>query len=155
MRVRTLFAPLLGLALFGAAPAHAQLSASVGAGVAQPRGDLDDGFENGFTVRTQLALSALGLVNVHAQAGWTRFGADDTAEVDLDDANVFHAGVGGRLGVLGLAFVGLNGVWFGGDSEDDFGLLPEVGVGLGPLEVVADYRLGDEGWLSLRGALKF
>jgi len=72
------------------------------------------------------------------------------------DADILHAGVGARLGVFGLAFVGANAAYFFGDGDEDVGFFPEIGVGLGPLEVVADYRIGsDFNWFGLRGALEF
>lgn len=153
MRTRALLTLVLGLFLVTAGTAHAQTSASIGVGVASPQGDFGDVVDEGYTVRAQLALSALGLVSVHTQGGWTRFPAE--SEVD-DDANILHAGVGARLGVFGIMFVGANGAYFFGDGDDEVGFFPEIGVGLGPLEVVADYRVGsDFDWFGLRGALKF
>jgi len=160
---------LVALVLAVPGDAHAQASASIGAGVATPQGEFGDFFDSGYTIRAQLALSALGLVEVHTQAGWSRFSSDfDPGTVvpdgdvpagieDIDgDADIFHAGVGARLGVFGLAFIGANGAYFFGDGDDDVGFFPEIGVGVGPLEVVADYRFGsDFDWFGLRGALKF
>jgi len=134
-----------------ATPARAQLGASIGAGVATPQGDLEDAYDSGYTARAQLTLSALGLFEVHGQAGWTRFPAKSDAVDDLDQ---LHAGAGARLSVFPLVFVGANAAYFFGDADEEVGFFPEVGVGLGPLEVVLDYRVGDEGWLGIRGALK-
>jgi len=162
--------PLIVCLLFvPAAAAQAQLSKSIGIGVASPQGEFGDYFDEGYTVRGQFQLSALGLIAVHTQAGWTRFSSDfDPGTVVPDsnvpasiegidgDADILHAGVGARLGVFGLAFVGANAAYFFGDGDEDVGFFPEIGVGLGPLEVVADYRIGsDFNWFGLRGALKF
>lgn len=169
MRTRFILPALAALALTVPADASAQANASIGVGVASPQGDFGDFFDSGYTVRGQFALSALGLFEVHTQAGWSRFGlgydpgfvvadGDVPAEIEAidGDADIFHAGVGARLGILGLAFIGANGAYFFGDGDDDIGFFPEIGVGLGPLEVVADYRFGsDFDWFGLRGALKF
>jgi hypothetical protein len=134
---------------------EAQIQTSIGAGIAVPTGDFGDVADNGYTVRGQLGVSLL-LASVHAQVGWTRFPGPEIAGIEADDADIWHAGVGGRFG-LGLFWVGLNAAYFGGDGEDDgLGFFPEVGLGLGPLEAVADYRIdGDAKWLGLRAALKF
>jgi len=65
--------PLIVCLLFvPAAAAQAQLSKSIGIGVASPQGEFGDYFDEGYTVRGQFQLSALGLIAVHTQAGWTR-----------------------------------------------------------------------------------
>ena len=131
-----------------------QINASLGAGVAVPTGDFGDLQDNGYTVRGQLGLSLL-LASVHAQVGWTRFPSKDLAALELTDVDIYHAGVGARFG-LGLFWLGLNAAYFSGDGEDGAGVFPEVGVGLGPIEAVADYRVdGDAKWLGVRAALKF
>jgi len=146
----------LALAL-AAQPAQAQLSTSIGAGIAAPQGDLGDGFDNGYTVRGQVGLSLVGLVEGHVQAGWSRFPVKEGV-VGGEDADIYHAGVGARVG-LGLIFVGANAAYFFGDDPGDnseLGFFPEVGIGLGPLEAVADYRIdGDAKWFGIRAALKF
>jgi hypothetical protein len=150
MRLRISFALSLALLLF-AAPAHGQTS--IGVGIASAQGDFGDVADNGYTIRAQRALSLLGLVAIHAQGGWSRFEAKGESSADAD---ILHAGVGARLGGFGLVFVGANAAYFFGDGDDEIGFFPEVGIGLGPLEVVADYRLGsDFNWFGLRGALKF
>jgi hypothetical protein len=151
---------LIGFALLSAGQAHAQASASLGVGLASPQGDLGDYFDSGYTVRAQLALSALGIVEVHTQAGWSRFPVGDATvdreEYQVGDADLLHAGVGARLGIFGLIFVGANGAYFFGEGDNEIGFFPEVGIGIGPLEVVADYRFGsDFDWFGLRGGLKF
>lgn len=141
------------LLLLAAVPAHAQLgtSTSIGVGWATPQGDLDDVVDDGYTVRGQLGLSALGLVQVHGQGGWTRF---DAGSESSDDFDLFHAGVGARVG-LGLVFVGANAVYFFGDGDDEVGFFPEVGVSLLMLEIVADYNFSaDRDWFAIRAALK-
>lgn len=135
--------------------AAAQISGSVGGGVAAPTGDLGDAYDTGLTVRAQAGVSLL-VASVHGQVGWTRFpGKELTGGVDVEDIDFFHAGVGGRFG-LGLFWVGLNAAYFSGDGDDGLGFFPEVGAGFGPIEAVADYRLdGDAHWLGLRAGLRF
>lgn len=139
-----------------AAPGAAQgLGWSVGAGVANPLGDFGDFYGPGYTLRGQLALD-LVLVDVHAQAGWSRFSADDDVSDAVDEtANLTHIAVGTRFG-LGLLWVGANAGYFSGDDEDGLGFFPEVGAGLGPVEAVLDVRIdGDTKWWALRGAIRF
>lgn len=147
----------LGLAI-AAQPAQAQISKSIGVGIAVPQSDLGDTYDDGFTARGQVALSLIGIVQVHAQAGWTRFPVMQEFTDDLDDADIYHAGVGGRVG-LGLVFVGVNTAYFFGDDPGDnseLGFFPEVGIGFGPIEAVADYRIdGEAKWFGLRAALSF
>lgn len=151
MSKRFALALVAGMLAFAAAPTEAQISTSLGAGWATPQGDLDDVVDDGYTVRGQLALSALGLVGVHAQGGWTRFAASGEAADDLD---IFHAALGARVG-MGLLFVGANAAYFFGDGEDEAGFFPEVGLSFLMLEVVADYNFtADRDWFAIRAALK-
>jgi hypothetical protein len=152
MQVRSLIL-LLALVAAGASPAHAQIgtTTSIGVGWATPQGDLDDAVDDGYTVRAQLGLSALGLIQIHGQGGWTRFGAGSES---ADDVDLLHAGVGARVG-LGLVFVGANAVYFFGDGDDEVGFFPEIGVSLLMLELVADYNFSaDRDWFAVRAALR-
>ena len=153
-RIRTTL-PLL--VMIGLAPAalEAQLYKSIGAGVAIPVGDYADSFERGYTVRAQVGFS-LTAVGIHAQAGWSRFPAIQTGDIGLADDDIYHVAAGARVG-LGILWVGANAGLFGGDDDHDgLAFFPEVGVGLGPLEAVADLRIsGDTRWLGLRVGLRF
>ena len=154
------------LTLVGPTEAQSQIRTSLGVGVATPMGDFGDVADAGFTLRGQAGLS-LVLADVHVQAGYSRFPGTsfefggETFEVD-EDFNPFHVGAGGRVG-LGLLWVGLTGVYTFGDAIDEIDLgsdglafLPEVGVGLGPIEVVADYlAFSDVSWIGLRAASRF
>lgn len=140
------------------AAASGQTHPSIGAGITVPASDFADLYDNGYTVRGQVSLD-LPVVEAHIQGGWSRFvGKQVTGGTDpetLDDANVYHAGAGARVG-LGVLFVGANAVYFFGDLDEGFGFLPEAGVGVGPIEFVADYRAdGDANWFGIRAALKF
>jgi hypothetical protein len=139
--------------------AEAQRYSSLGAGLAVPVGDMSDVYDTGWTVRGQTGLSFV-LVDAHVQTGWSRFpGKDYTAggvTVSAEDINVYHAGVGARVG-LGLVWVGANAAYFFGDLDDDgLGLFPEVGAHIGPIEAVVDYRIdGEVNWLGARVGLRF
>jgi len=149
-------AAVAALLLVAPATAAAQLSASVGAGVANPLGDFGDIVDPGFTLRGQVGVNLL-VAGVHAQVGYSRFSGitDEEAGLDTGDVDIYHYGLGGRVGV-GLAWLGATAARFSGDGEGTFGFIPEVGVGLGPLEAVADVRItGDQKWWALRGALRF
>ncbi|MEJ2504044.1 MAG: hypothetical protein P8177_12170 [Gemmatimonadota bacterium] len=150
-RLRSALIPCVLVAIaLAPADGNAQIYSSVGAGVAVPTGDFGDNFDTGWTVRGQLGLSFV-LVDGHVQAGWSRFPGKDSVE----DADIYHAGVGARVG-LGLVFVGANAAYFFGDGEDGVGFFPEIGAHIGPIEAVADYRIdGDNKWLGARVGLRF
>lgn len=146
---RTLALAALALLLASPPDVEAQISGSIAAGVANPLGDFGDTLDSGFTFRGQAGISLL-LVGLHAQVGWTRFPGKGGGGIGFEGADFFHAGAGGRVG-LGMAWVGLTGAWFSGDGEDGLGLLPEVGLGLGPVEAVVDARVdGDAKWFAVR-----
>ncbi|MGD2067285.1 MAG: hypothetical protein PVI57_01270 [Gemmatimonadota bacterium] len=149
---------LLACAALHPGGASAQASTSLGAGLAVPLGDFGDFAGTGYTIRGQAGLS-LVLADIHVQAGWSHFPGEDATvageTVSGEGADIFHTGVGARLG-LGLLWVGANAAYFFGDGDDGIGIFPEVGLGLGPLEVVGDVRIdGDAKWAAIRGALKF
>ena len=152
-RLRAVLFAALAFVAVGASDARAQIYTSVGVGGVQPIGDFDDLFDRGFTVRGQAGLSLL-LAGAHVQAGWSNFEADIDSG-SSESANIYHAGIGGRVG-MGLFWVGANGAYFFGDGESGVGYFPEVGLGLMNFEAVADVRVdGNEKWVSLRAALKF
>lgn len=131
-----------------------QISTSVAGGLAYPIGEVAEGVDQGFTIRGQAGVSLL-LVSVHAQAGYTHLPGEEIENLEMDDVDFFHAGVGARLG-LGLVWAGLNAAWFTGDADDGLGILPELGAGFGPIEVVADGRLdGDAKWVAVRAGFRF
>lgn len=120
----------------------------VGAGATNPRGDFGDAYRPGFTLRGQAGLS-LVLIDAHIQVGWSHFRAEETAPTD-DAANLYHIGPGARFG-LGLGWVGANAFWFFGDGDDGMQIVPEIGIGFGPLEGVLDASVtGDAKWFALR-----
>ena len=148
-----------GLLVFAPTSASAQIGGSLTAGVAGAYGDGSDLVGDGYTLRGQLGLDLL-LVGLHAQVGYTRFSGTTATvagnTIETNASNNYHYGIGGRLGAGGLLWFGGTGAWFAGDGDDEFGLIPEVGVGIGPLEVVADARVtGSSKWWSLRGGIRF
>jgi hypothetical protein len=155
---RFLLPALVTLALAAPRGMSAQTNASIGAGVAVPTGDLGDVTGTGFTVRGQAGPS-LGLIEAYAQGGWSSFpgksfdAGDGVAEGE--DADIWHAGIGVRLGVS-IFWIGGNALYSFGDTPDDgIGIAPEVGVAFGPIEVVADYLFGDTSWGALRAGFRF
>jgi len=144
----------------GAAPASAQLSTGVGAGLAYPTGDLGDVYDSGYTIQGRAGIDFL-LASVHVNAGWTRFPSNPAVSDPTlgagDNFDVYQGALGARAG-LGLLFVGANVALYAGDIADDdnYGIVPEVGMGFGPLDVVADYRInGEAKWFTVRGELTF
>ena len=155
---RFALAALSLLALAAPSPTSAQTNASIGAGVAFPTGDLGDVTGTGFTVRGQAGMS-LGLIEAYLQGGWSSFPGKDVdagdAVVEGEDADIWHAGLGVRLG-FSMFWIGGNVLYSFGDTPDDgVGFAPEVGVALGPIEVVADYLFGNTNWAALRAGFRF
>lgn len=152
-RIRLAVSGLVVALVLAPAALSGQTYSSLGVGVAAPAAGFADGWDPGYTIRGQAGLS-LVLVDIHVQTGYTSFrGKEGTAlgqTVQFPDVDTFHAGAGARVG-LGFLWVGANAAYF---FAEEFGkevkLFPEAGLGLGPLEVVADYTLGDQNWLSLR-----
>jgi hypothetical protein len=143
----------LVLSLLPALGAEAQVYGSVGFGAANPIDALGDRYNTGYTARGQAGLS-LALVEVHVQAGWTGFPAAGKSS-ELDDLNIYHAGVGARLG-LGFLWVGANAGHFFGDGREGVGWFPEIGAKLWRLEGVLDLRVdGKEKWGAARLGFRF
>ncbi|MEZ4423684.1 MAG: hypothetical protein R3E98_09755 [Gemmatimonadota bacterium] len=139
----------------GAVPpaARAQQYSSAGVGMVRPLGDFGDTRDAGWTVRGEVGASLVGIIEAHAQVGWSGFPRVPGPEEDADD-HIVHAGIGTRLG-LGLTFLGLNLLWF---TDDGAGAVwvPEAGARLGPLELVADLRpTGNQTWIALRAGVRF
>lgn len=133
--------------------ARGQGYSSIGAGVVVPTSGLADLYDRGYTLRGQTGLS-LVFLDAHIQTGYTAMGGKTVTIAGqtetFEDIDFFHVGLGARVG-LGVVWVGANAAYFFGDLADGLGFFPEAGVGLGPVEVVADYRLdGDANWLGVR-----
>lgn len=140
---------LAGMPFFGQG-LQAQFYGSVGGGVAWPQGDLGKDHDTGFTLRGQGGIS-LAIVEAHVQAGMSRFSVvENPKDPEADDANIYHAGVGARVG-LGFIFIGASAAYFSGEGESGMGYFPEIGLRFWRLEAVADYRVdGNENWSALR-----
>lgn len=145
----------------------AQVDASVAIGGAGAIGDFEDLADYGFTARGQVGIPLLSFLDVHAQGGWTwmesavgaalnAFGVAELAGLDVESSFEFwHVGVGARAS-LGPLFVGGNGLYFVGDTDEGFGFVPEVGVGLGRFELVVDHRMdGQLKWWAARLGFRF
>jgi hypothetical protein len=132
--------------------ASAQDASSIGLGAVIPRGDYADVVDAGFSLRLQSS-TAYDRSELQFQTGWSRFSGREDSGVETESADVFHVALGVRIG--GTLFVGANGGYFWGDTDDGLGFLPEAGIRLGRLELVADYRTdGDENWLGVRAAVR-
>jgi len=148
----TLGALAVGALMVAPTAAEAQLSASITGGIANATGDAGDVTDSGFTVQGRAELSLL-LAGVHANAGFTRLSGAD----GFEDADLWNAGVGARVGLGPLLWVGANGNYYaGGDIDNEFGIVPEVGASIGPLEAIIDYKAtGDIKFWSIRAGLRF
>ncbi|NNK63656.1 MAG: hypothetical protein HKO98_10680 [Gemmatimonadetes bacterium] len=153
-----------GLAMLAmASPARAQPTTTVSAGWVWPRGGLDDRYDRGVIVRARRGFPLL-IAELHIQGGFTRLpgaqprppGADPSGllPASADAANLLHAGMGLRVG-LGLLWVGGTAAWFVGDLDDEMTFLPEVGLRLGPTELVGEVRWGERRWAALRAGVRF
>ena len=151
--MKPLFLALLIPLVVYAPAASAQNTSSIGLGGVLPQGDYADLVDTGFSVRLQSS-TAYDRSEVQLQTGWSRFSGREEAGVETESADVFHVALGVRVG--GTIFVGANGGYFWGDTDDGLGFLPEAGMRFGRIELVADYRTdGDENWLGVRAALRF
>lgn len=141
-----------GALLFAPSAAEAQLAGSITGGIVGGTGDTGDVTDSGFTVQGRAELSIL-FAGVHANAGFTRLNGADS----FGDADFWNAGVGARLGLGTLLWVGANANYYlGDDIENEVGIVPEVGVSLGPLEAIADFKItGDVNFWSLRAGIRF
>jgi len=134
--------------------AEAQISGSISGGIAGPTGDAGDVADNGFTVQGRAGLSLL-LAGVHANAGFTSLPGKD--ELDAGDADFFNVGVGAKVGLGALFWVGANAnYYFDSDIENEMGIVPEIGASIGPLEAIVDWKAtGDVNFWTLRAGLRF
>ena len=151
--MKTLCFAVVGLLLFATAPLSAQSpwESSIGAGIALAVGETDNVVDDGYTIRGQVA-RRFGLFAVTGQTGWTRLLSGDE-ESGTEDADLWHAGVGGRVH-LGPVFGGVNAFYnFGDTSDKGFGLIPEVGVRFWRLELVGDVRF--DHWAAIRAGFVF
>jgi hypothetical protein len=159
------FVVVLGFVGLVAAPSpvQAQPTTTVSAGWVWPRGGLDDRYDRGVMVRARRGFPIL-IAELHVQGGFTRLpggqplrpGDDASAPLPgrADAADLLHAGMGLRVG-LGMLWVGGTAAWFVGDLDDEMTFLPEVGLRLGPTELVGEMRWGERRWLALRAGLRF
>ncbi len=134
---------------------QAQPYQSVTAGIVVPTSILADQVERGLQARVAVGLSA-AFVGLQIEAGAARFPAlaPDDPEIGAD-LERFHVGLGARL-EMAMFRVGADGIYAFGEGDDGFGLVPELGVGLGRLEVMLDHRLdGDWRWWGLRVGIGF
>jgi len=131
----------------------AQGNRSIGLGGVLPQRDYADVVDTGFSVRFQ-SLALYDRSQVQLQGGWSRFSGREEPGTETESADVFHVSLGIRLGAT--VFVGANGGYFWGDTDDGLGFFPEAGVRFGRIGLIADYRVdGDENWLGLRAELTF
>lgn len=133
--------------------ADAQSTSSIGLGGVVPQGRYADLVDTGFSLRLQSS-TAYDRSELQLQTGWSRFSGRDAGAVDTEAADLFHVSLGLRIG--GTLFIGANGGYFWGDTDNGLGFLPEAGMRFGRIELVGDYRVdGDENWLGIRAGLRF
>ncbi len=132
----------------------------VGVGVILPTSDFGDAYDVGYGAHVVLDYPVTPLASIYADLGWQGFkgkGVDlDSAELDAPDISIFNASAGGRVG-LGSFYLGAElGYYFSDDVDNEVGLTPLIGLGLGPVDVSARYKLLDDlEWFELRGSLSF
>ena len=144
-----------------------QVGANIGIGGAGAIGTLDELADYGVTARGQIGLPVLSFLDVHTQFGWTwmesavgsalnRFGVAELLGTDFESSFTFwHIGAGARAS-LGPLFIGANGLYFVGDTDEGLGFVPEAGIRLGRFELVADHRMdGELKWWAARLGFNF
>ena len=168
MATRTARALLLCAALLSApALLSAQVGVNIGVGGTGAIGTFEELADYGFTARGQVGLPVLSFLDVHTQGGWTwmesavgsalnRFGVAELLGADVESSFTFwHVGAGARAS-LGPLFIGANGLYFVGDTDEGLGFVPEARIKLGRFELVADHRMdGELKWWAARLGFRF
>ena len=145
----------------GALRAQGALTVGPVGSINMPVGDSDEGFNTGFTIGAQ-ATYGLGVVALIGEVTYNSIAADEEFfGVDVDGADGMALDAGARVGMpigtsLGLYAGAVAGVWMG-DFDDDFDIVPLVGIQLGPVDLEARYKglVGDADWFSVGAAVHF
>lgn len=145
----------LGLIALAAAPAAAQvpvLDIRLGAHAVVPTGDLGDVAETGFGVYGRIG-APVGPIKLMGSVTWNRLTAKAGFGSD-QDVLTFQAGPHFSLAMLD---VGIEGGYF--SEVEEFGLTPNVSIGLLGFELTASYNttLKDPAtnWLSIGAGFRF
>jgi hypothetical protein len=126
----------LGLAALFAAPAAAQLpllDVRVGAHAVLPTGDLDDAFDAGFGAYGRIG-APIGPVKLMASVTWNRL---KSANPLVEDTDVVTLTAGPHFS-LAMLDIGIEGGYF--SEFEEFGLAPNVSIGLLKFDLTASYH---------------
>jgi hypothetical protein len=147
MMKRSLVAAILALMVLGTA--GSAWAFGVGVGYRLPTGDFGDAYDGGFGANVMLGFPVTPLVTVYGDLGYTNFQGSDAT----DDISVWGFNAGAKVNLM-MLYVGGEAGYF--TEVDEFSLSPLVGMGVGPLDLSARYKLtGDAHWFDLRASISF
>lgn len=138
--------------------AGAAWSLGLGVGYRLPVGDFSDLYDGGFGANVVMEFPLAPTISAYGDVGYTRFVGKDLGSLlgvplGSDDVDVWGFSAGAKFGIGGLYLGGEVGYF---TEIDETGLSPLVGMGFGPLDLSARYKItGDANWLDLRLAISF
>lgn len=97
-------------------------------------------------------------IALNAEFSWHLMKGETTTvsgqEVTLDDVRFTGLQLGLRYYFGEMIFVGVDGGYFsGGDIDNEWGVVPAAGINLGPIDILANYKLlNDLRYLNVRAA---
>ena len=141
---RNLIAALVALMVVGAA--GSAWGFGIGIGYRLPSGDFGDDYDGGYGANFAMLFPVAPKITAWGDVGYTRFqGKGVYSDIDV-------------WGFNGGAKFSLTSLYVGGElgyftKVEDFALTPLVGIGLGPIDVSARYKLGDHNWWDFRASI--
>jgi len=130
----------------------------VGLGFRAPTGDFGDLYDGGFGANVVMEFPLAPTISAYGDVGYTTFYGQDlvidgTTATAVDDIDVWGFSAGAKFGIGGFYLGGEVGYF---TEIDETGLSPLVGMGLGPLDISARYKItGDANWIDLRASISF
>ena len=155
---RPLLALVAVLALSAIPPmAHAQVRTGIGVGgkLLFPTGDLNDRVKTGWGLAATGELRLLDIVSGVGEVSYNKFPGEDGTDGqgnEYEDVDALGFTVGGRL-YLAMMFLGADVGYF--TDIDSAGFLPNIGLRIALLEIMARYNWSGDNWFELRGTVNF
>ena len=146
---RKLFAVLLVVAVISTS--SSAWGFGIGLGYRLPSSNFGDLYDGGFGANVAMFFPVAPKIAVYGDVGYTQFqGKEIIAGIDADNLNVWGFNAGAKFSLTNLYFGGELGYF---TEVDEFSLSPLVGIGLGPIDVSARYKLGDFNWWDFRASI--
>jgi hypothetical protein len=142
-------------AIPGMAEAQVRTGIGVGGKMLFPTGELNDRVKTGWGLAATGELRLLDIVSGVGEISYNKFPGEDGTDGagnEYEDIDALGFTVGGRL-YLAMMFVGADVGYF--TDIDSAGLLPNIGLRIALLEVMARYNWSGDNWFELRGTVNF